>query len=81
MNKAQIRTEVSLMIGEFIASGGKITQGKLRNKAPKFMKYLGTAAKKATYARAYSKPAGYRTVDFEFAGNNACGYSTKYMVD
>ena len=81
MNKMQARYEVNLMINEYLSSGGKIKQGRARKVAPRFMKSMHVASKKMTYGRSYDKPSGYKKVDYEFVGNNACGYSTKYVMD
>lgn len=81
MNKHVISEELDQLVQNFLENGGKITVGKTRKTPPKFMKSLHVAAKSATYARSYDKPAGLRQVDYEQAGQRACGYSTKYVFD
>lgn len=81
MNKRLISEELDLLVRSFLERGGQIVQGRTRKTPPKFMKSLHVASKSATYARSYDKPAGLRQVDYEQAGNRACGYSTKYVFD
>ena len=81
MNKLQTSQEIQNLMMTFLERGGKITVGKTRNKAPKFVKSMHAAAKRVTYGRSYDKQLGFKKVDYEFVGNNACGYNTKYVMN
>ena len=73
-------TDTDRLINEFLARGGCINILKSRPIKYRPRKYMPVAAKRSTYSRPYDKPAGYRSVDYEQVGNNASGYSTKYVM-
>jgi hypothetical protein len=74
-------TAADELIREYLNRGGCINV--LKARVPKYRprKYMPVASKRQTYGHAYDKPAGYRGVNYEQVGNNASGYSTKYVIN
>jgi hypothetical protein len=82
MRKREIdMSDTSRLISEFLERGGCINV--LKSRPPKYraQKYMPVASKRQTYSQAPDRPAGYRGVDYERVGNNASGYSTKYIMN
>jgi hypothetical protein len=73
--------DAAALIQEYLARGGCINV--LKARVPKYRprKYMPVASKRQTYGHTYDKPAGYRGVNYEQVGNNASGYSTKYVIN
>jgi hypothetical protein len=80
MTRERKMTATDKLIREYFERGGCITV--LESRKPKYQtrKYMPVAAKRQTYNRPYDKPAGYRAVDYKRVGDNASGYSTKYIM-
>lgn len=74
-------TNTTQLILEYLERGGCINVLKARPPKYRPRKYMPVAAKRQTYGHGYDKPAGYRGVDYERVGNNASGYSTKYVLN
>lgn len=71
---------VNEMIAEYIERGGRITHIKPRVSKYKSRRYMPVTSKKLTYGRNFDGPTGYHSVNYEQVGNNASGYSTKYVM-
>lgn len=76
-----IDTDTARLIREYFDRGGCINVLKSRPQKYRPHKYMPVAAKRQTYGHTYDKPAGYRGVNYEQVGNNASGYSTKYVIN
>ena len=74
-------TDIDKMIREFFERGGCINVLKSRVNKYRPRKYMPVASKRQTYSQTPDRPAGYRGVDYEWVGNNASGYSTKYVLN
>lgn len=74
-------TDTARLIQEYFERGGCINV--LKARVPKYRprKYMPVASKRQTYSQTPLRPAGYRGVDYEQVGNNASGYSTKYILN
>jgi hypothetical protein len=81
MTREMNMTDAASLIQEFLERGGCINR--LKSRVPKYRprKYMPVASKRQTYSQTPDRPAGYRSVDFERVGNNASGYSTKYVLN
>ena len=73
-------TDTDKLIREYLNRGGCINVLKARPIKYRAHKYMPIAAKRQTYSQTPTRPAGYRGVDYERVGNNASGYSTKYVM-